>query len=158
MCGIWGAVNVGDREIAERAVAAICHRGPDGHGIYAGDGPVPVLLGNTRLAIIDLSDAGRQPMSTADGRYWIVYNGEVYNYQALRQELIEHKAELVRLLQPAPDLPPPVCDRCGGAVFWQSVAYSPWTCARCYPPDTWRIVARWSSPEAGRRFFEEGLQ
>jgi len=76
----------------------------------------------------------------------------------LRQELIEHKAELVRLLQPAPDLPPPVCDRCGGAVFWQSVAYSPWTCARCYPPDTWRIVARWSSPEAGRRFFEEGLQ
>ncbi len=89
MCGIWGAVNVGDREIAERAVAAICHRGPDGHGIYAGGGPVPVLLGNTRLAIIDLSDAGRQPMSTADGRYWIVYNGEVYNYQALRQELIE---------------------------------------------------------------------
>jgi len=76
----------------------------------------------------------------------------------LRQELIEHKAELVRLLQPAPDLPPPVCDRCGGAVFWQSVAYGPWTCARCYPPDTWRIVARWSSPEAGRRFFEEGLQ
>lgn len=76
----------------------------------------------------------------------------------LRQELIEHKAELVRLLQPAPDLPPPVCDRCGGAVFWQSVAYGPWTCARCCAPDARRIVARWSSPEAGRRFFEEGLQ
>lgn len=76
----------------------------------------------------------------------------------LRRELIEHKAELVRLLRPAPDLPPPVCDRCGGALFWQSVAYGPWTYARCYPPDARRIVARWSSPEAGRRFFEEGLQ
>lgn len=76
----------------------------------------------------------------------------------LRRELIEHKAELVRLLRPAPDLPPPVCDRCGGTLFWQSVAYGPWTCARCHPPHTRRVVARWSSPEAGRAFFEEGLQ
>lgn len=75
----------------------------------------------------------------------------------LRRELIEHKAELVRLLRPAPDLPPPACDRCGGTLFWQSIAYGPWTCARCYPPDTWRVVARWSSPEAGRG-FKEGLQ
>ena len=72
----------------------------------------------------------------------------------LRQAIREHKAALMRLLRPAPDLPPPVCDRCGGALFWQSVAYGPWTCARCYPPDTWRIVARWSSQEAGRGFEE----
>ena len=76
----------------------------------------------------------------------------------LKAALIEHKAELVRLLRPAPDLPPPVCDRCGGALFWQSIAYGPWTCARCYPPQARRLVARWSSPEAERAFFEEGLQ
>lgn len=72
----------------------------------------------------------------------------------LKAALIEHKAELVRLLRPVVnDLPPPVCDRCGGALFWQSIAYGPWTCARCHPPHTRRVVARWSSPEAG-----EGLQ
>ncbi|HHY33344.1 MAG TPA: hypothetical protein GX515_10120 [Firmicutes bacterium] len=72
----------------------------------------------------------------------------------LKAALIGRKTELVRLLRPAPDLPPPVCDRCGGTLFWQSIAYGPWTCARCCPPDTGRIVARWSSQEAGRAFEE----
>ena len=89
MCGIWGAVNVADRQVAERAAAALHHRGPDDHGIYASREPQPVLLANTRLAIIDLSEAGHQPMSTADGRYWIVYNGEVYNYQEVRAQLLD---------------------------------------------------------------------
>lgn len=74
----------------------------------------------------------------------------------LKAALAAHKADLVRLLRPAPDLPPPACDRCGGALFWQSVAYGPWTCLRCHPPQAKRLVARWSSPEADR-MFEEGL-
>lgn len=89
MCGIWGTVNIGDRAIAEAAAEAMSHRGPDDHGEYVANEPMPVALVNTRLAIIDLSPGGHQPMSTPDGRYWIVYNGEVYNYQPLRQILLD---------------------------------------------------------------------
>ncbi len=87
MCGIWGAVNVADEQAAEAAACAMRHRGPDDHGIFVAHEPVPVSLANTRLAIIDLSPGGHQPMAAEDGRYWIVYNGEVYNYQPLRQVL-----------------------------------------------------------------------
>jgi asparagine synthase (glutamine-hydrolysing) len=89
MCGIWGAVNLADEHVAERAARAIHHRGPDDHGVFLAREPVPVSLANTRLSIIDLSEAGHQPMSNEDGRLWIVYNGEVYNYQPLRSKLIE---------------------------------------------------------------------
>ncbi len=89
MCGIWGVVNIADEQMAEAAASAICHRGPDDHGIFVAREPLPVSLANTRLAIIDLSPGGHQPMSSEDGRYTIVYNGETYNYQAVRQELIE---------------------------------------------------------------------
>jgi asparagine synthase (glutamine-hydrolysing) len=64
--------------------AAQRHRGPDGEGLWSAPG---VVLGHRRLKVLDLSEAGRQPMSTSDGRYTIVYNGEVYNYQAIRDEL-----------------------------------------------------------------------
>jgi asparagine synthase (glutamine-hydrolysing) len=60
------------------------HRGPDGEGFWSAPG---VALGHRRLKIIDLSEAGRQPMTTADGRYTMVFNGEVYNYRELRDQL-----------------------------------------------------------------------
>jgi asparagine synthase (glutamine-hydrolysing) len=85
MCGIAGVAGPGaDARTVEHMVAVQRHRGPDGRGAWSADG---AALGHCRLKILDLSDAGRQPMSTPDGRYTIVYNGEVYNYPALREEL-----------------------------------------------------------------------
>ncbi|MEK6322357.1 MAG: asparagine synthase (glutamine-hydrolyzing) [Acidobacteriota bacterium] len=67
----------------------LAHRGPDGEGIWASPGAKPpfVILGHRRLAIIDLSDAAAQPMSSDDGELWITYNGEIYNYIELMMEL-----------------------------------------------------------------------
>jgi asparagine synthase (glutamine-hydrolysing) len=88
MCGVTGILELGGeqppRGVLRQMASAIAHRGPDGEGVYV-DGPVG--LGHRRLAIIDLTDAGAQPMSTADGRFTISYNGEVYNYRELRAEL-----------------------------------------------------------------------
>src|SRR5512147_657756 len=69
-------------------MAALDHRGPDGRGEFrrpTRDGEV--WLGHTRLAIIDLSPTGAQPMSTPDGVHTIVYNGEIYNHRVLREDL-----------------------------------------------------------------------
>jgi asparagine synthase (glutamine-hydrolysing) len=71
------------RENVERAVRALRHRGPDGDGYYA-DGPA--LFGHTRLSIIDL-EGGDQPIASEDGAVVTVYNGEIWNYLALRTEL-----------------------------------------------------------------------
>jgi asparagine synthase (glutamine-hydrolysing) len=85
MCGIGGMAGpAADAAVVGRMTAALHHRGPDGHGAWSGAG---VALGHRRLKIIDLSDAGRQPMTTPDGRYTIVYNGEVYNFAELRRAL-----------------------------------------------------------------------
>lgn len=88
MCGIAGVLNF-DREPASpvlltRMTDAIAHRGPDGEGHYI-DGALG--LGHRRLAIIDLSAAGHQPMATENGRFVIAYNGEVYNFKELQVEL-----------------------------------------------------------------------
>ena len=88
MCGIAGIVNYGqshqpsEQELVSM-LAAIKHRGPDESGIYLSEG---IGLGNVRLSILDLS-SGQQPMSIQQGRYWIVYNGEVFNYIEVRREL-----------------------------------------------------------------------
>lgn len=88
MCGLAGYVTLNSEPaslpLLRRMTAAVAHRGPDGDGHWV-EGSV--ALGHRRLAIIELSDAGRQPMQTADGRHTLVYNGELYNYLELRAEL-----------------------------------------------------------------------
>ena len=89
MCGIAGLVNWGDVAALQRMTEVQRHRGPDDHGTVEhrrADGAF-VGLGSRRLAILDLSPAGHMPMATADGRYTITYNGEIYNYPQLRREL-----------------------------------------------------------------------
>ncbi|MFQ5510882.1 MAG: asparagine synthase (glutamine-hydrolyzing) [Candidatus Krumholzibacteriia bacterium] len=93
MCGICGKLAwEGPEEVSEPVVramtATLAHRGPDGEGhhLWSDDG-VAVGLGHRRLSIIDLSDAGRQPMANADGTVWVIHNGEVYNFRELRSEL-----------------------------------------------------------------------
>ena len=93
MCGISGFLNpardVGEQSLRATATAmadAIAHRGPDAADCWA-DAEVGLAFGHRRLAIIDLSAAGAQPMTSADGRYVLSYNGEVYNSPALRAEL-----------------------------------------------------------------------
>jgi asparagine synthase (glutamine-hydrolysing) len=87
MCGICGSIGFpgGDeRASVERMTLALAHRGPDDHAVHA-DGPA--VLGHRRLTIIDLAQ-GRQPLSNEDGTLWITYNGEIYNYRELREELL----------------------------------------------------------------------
>ena len=108
MCGIFGWIPSNDqrrvpvRPVAERLLRALRHRGPDdaGYAIFSDDPALPpcteeqkaperfrLLLGQTRLSIIDLSPAGHQPIHSTDGRYTLVYNGEIYNHIELRAEL-----------------------------------------------------------------------
>ncbi|MGA3204099.1 MAG: asparagine synthase (glutamine-hydrolyzing) [Bryobacteraceae bacterium] len=87
MCGIAGVL--GDRRAEELVRAMIevqSHRGPDGEGVFA-DPSLGLALGHRRLAILDLSEAGAQPMTSADGRWTMVLNGEIFNYMELRHEL-----------------------------------------------------------------------
>lgn len=84
MCGIAGFVGSWSPSLAAAMTQAVAHRGPDGDGLWSDDG---VALGHRRLSIIDLSDAAAQPMHSADGRYALTYNGEIYNFADLRLEL-----------------------------------------------------------------------
>lgn len=105
MCGIAGYFDVDGtrlpRSVVEKMNYYIAHRGPDDSGIYLGgdDGSYKAAesswgLGHQRLAILDLSEAGHQPMCSRDGRYVIVFNGEIYNHQAIRLALLEQRPEL----------------------------------------------------------------
>lgn len=84
MCGICGIWSGGTVDSVRAMVAAMHHRGPDDHGIHADE---RAILGMARLSILDISAAGHQPMSNADGSVWIVYNGETYNYTEQRRLL-----------------------------------------------------------------------
>ncbi|KTC95690.1 asparagine synthase (glutamine-hydrolyzing) [Legionella erythra] len=88
MCGIAGYIDLkggaATRDILQKMTDAISHRGPDGEGYWLEDN---VALGHRRLAIIDLSAAGSQPMVSINQRYVLSYNGEVYNFRELRREL-----------------------------------------------------------------------
>ena len=85
MCGVW--FSLGFPPDPAR-IDAVAHRGPDGSGWRVFDSVAgPVALGHRRLSIIDLSDAALQPMSYGENRYWIVFNGEIYNYLELGDEL-----------------------------------------------------------------------
>lgn len=89
MCGIAGIIHTGSSRFGQEQLVsmsdALSHRGPDGFGYWRNPGG-EVLLGHRRLSILDLSDAASQPMHFRN-RYTIIHNGEIYNYQELRQEL-----------------------------------------------------------------------
>lgn len=88
MCGIVGLISQSGAPIQIEVILTmrdqLTHRGPDDHGIYTDS---VVGFGHTRLSILDLSSQGHQPMGSEDGQIWLVYNGEVYNFKELRQEL-----------------------------------------------------------------------
>jgi asparagine synthase (glutamine-hydrolysing) len=89
MCGIAGLVYEGTlpqvaASVVRRMISLQRHRGPDGEGFY---NTSHASLGHCRLAIIDLTATGHQPMSDPDGRYWITFNGEIYNYLELAEDL-----------------------------------------------------------------------
>lgn len=92
MCGIVGALTFGDScfRVSEtylaRMLNQIAHRGPDGSGTWVSSA-ARVGLGHRRLSIIDLSSSASQPMCNEDGRLWVSFNGEIYNYAEIRQEL-----------------------------------------------------------------------
>ena len=92
MCGIAGillapgAVDIRSLGTIGRMTTALHHRGPDGEGFWI-DRDAGIAFGHRRLAIVDLSETGRQPMHSASGRYVITFNGEIYNFRDLRREL-----------------------------------------------------------------------
>lgn len=88
MCGIAGVVGPGGRDesLLGRMIAAIAHRGPDDDGVWV-DAEAGVGLGQRRLAVVDLSPAGHQPMTSSNGRLVIDFNGEIYNHSEVRAKL-----------------------------------------------------------------------
>jgi asparagine synthase (glutamine-hydrolysing) len=97
MCGIAGSINTA---IDNTTLDLIKHRGPDYQSLVeetiAGSS---VYLGHTRLSILDLSEAGNQPMYTACGNYCIIFNGEIYNHLELRKKLAEYNSGVTVILK-----------------------------------------------------------
>lgn len=100
MCGICGKISFDSHPIEEALIKKMCrafaYRGPDDEGVYVNNKheesrqAVSVALGHQRLSIIDLSPAGHQPMANEDRTIWITYNGEIYNFKELREDLIKN--------------------------------------------------------------------
>ena len=91
MCGIAGYLALdgeqADAEVVVRMTRAVAHRGPDGEGLWTSG---PVAFGHRRLAVRDLSEAGRQPLLDAAAEICVTYNGEIYNDRALREQIARH--------------------------------------------------------------------
>ena len=101
MCGICGILDLSgqpiNRETLRQMSDSLAHRGPDAEGFYTNDttGSSPTVgLAHRRLSIIDIA-TGQQPLTNEDGTVWIVFNGEIYNYLDVRQELL-HKGHVFR--------------------------------------------------------------
>lgn len=95
MCGIAGYLNLSEQkrpseQVLRQMLATIRHRGPDQFGVFLDD---QIGIGNARLSIIDLA-SGQQPFTTEDERFWIVYNGEIFNHQELRRGLVNRGHKL----------------------------------------------------------------
>ena len=97
MCGLTGAFDPNQqlgadslRQMVGQMTSAIVHRGPDDVGLWS-DSEARVAFGHRRLSIIDLTEAGQQPMISANGRWVIAYNGEMYNTSVIRELLGEMK-------------------------------------------------------------------
>ncbi len=84
MCGLGGYVGTGSQQVLDKMTGLLAHRGPDAHGTWVGNG---AGLAHTRLAILDLSPAGNQPMGDSGGSVYVTLNGEIYNFLELRREL-----------------------------------------------------------------------
>jgi asparagine synthase (glutamine-hydrolysing) len=92
MCGIAGMAGIADERLLKAMLMITQHRGPDDSGVYVEYGHSSagcVAIGNNRLSILDLSPAGHQPMSNEDRTIWVAYNGEIYNFPELREELVK---------------------------------------------------------------------
>ena len=99
MCGIAGFIDfktILQKQLLKKMTDSLIHRGPDAEGyFYAQKNNYAVGLGHRRLSIIDLSPLGNQPMQFSNGRYQIVFNGEIYNYQEIKDDLIRSGHEFI---------------------------------------------------------------
>jgi asparagine synthase (glutamine-hydrolysing) len=95
MCGIFGIVSNSpiEQQAVEQCTYALRHRGPDAQGIYMHQSG-KVALGHRRLSILDLSERANQPMTSADGKYVIVFNGEIFNFRQIIASLYKHNPQL----------------------------------------------------------------
>ncbi|HEV8119492.1 MAG TPA: asparagine synthetase B, partial [Candidatus Polarisedimenticolia bacterium] len=95
VCGIAGIWRIGDRELdrstLESILQAMVSRGPESQGVFE-EGPL--TLGHRRLAILDLTPASAQPMTSRSGRLVVSFNGEIYNFREIRDQLGLHQADL----------------------------------------------------------------
>ena len=90
MCGIAGLIGRNSPKSAKALLDKINHRGPDGSGYWiAPESESPITLCHSRLSILDTTTLGSQPFHSSDGRFTIVFNGEIYNFLELREDLIK---------------------------------------------------------------------
>jgi len=182
MCGIAGIIDVSPQYLLQtdlqKMTDLVAHRGPDDEGMVLfntegtgnvvtnkhveASGPWIAGLGHRRLSIIDLSQAGHQPMRDASGRYWIVYNGEVYNYVEVREELqnlgrvFQSRTDSEVLLQAFIEWGPDCLSRFNG--MWALTIYDCYTgtlfCAR----DRYGIKPFYYAFEKGRFAFASEIK